>query len=367
MTRTYLYPPAPSLAHLEQLTDDVGVMQHATHDVPNRNEGYCLDDNARALLALTYLEECGLRMGETDRPQSIYASFVNAAWNGERRRFRNFMGFDRRWLDDEGSEDAQGRALHALARARRYGTTPGRRAWADWLFHEAAPSAADYQSPRAVAHVVNALVEFDGAAPGRADILALLRARADYLRSLLHATASPDWFWFEETLAYENALLPAALIAGAHALGDVAMREDGLAALRWIDSLQTADEGWFRPVGTKSFGTRKSLPQRFDQQPIEAFATIMACRVAAQTVGDGVFAARAAIIYEWFLGRNDVGAALYNEDTGDCCDGLHPDRANQNKGAEACLSALMSAAIVSQMRAVAAKPGISRDARTASG
>lgn len=349
MMRFHRSPPALSLAYLDQMTDSVGVMQHATHDVANRREGYCVDDNARALLALTYFNEFGCSTAEAQRLEPVYASFVNAAWNGERRRFRNFMGFDRRWLDDGGSEDANGRTLHALARARVHGATPGRRAWADWLFHEALPAMAEFQSPRAAAHVVNALVEFEHSARGRGTIRELLASRANYLRSLLHQNASPDWFWFEEALAYENALLPAALIGAGLALGDVAMREDGLAALRWIDSLQTADDGSFRPIGTESFGSPKSLPSNFDQQPLEAYATIAACRAAATGFGDGGWVARASIVLEWFTGLNDIGAPLYDDGTGACCDGLHRDRVNQNKGAEACLSALMSVAMVNHL------------------
>ncbi len=333
---------APSLAYLEQMTDDVGLIQHARHDVAHREEGYCIDDNARALLALTYFEEFGLEAPNVVRLEPIYASFVNAAWNGERRRFRNFMSYDRRWLDEEGSQDAQGRTLHALARASRYGATPGRRAWADWLFYESLPMAASFGSPRAVAHALNALVEVDAAAPDRPQIRQLLVERAQWLHSLLHANATRDWFWFEPALAYENALLPGALIAAGVALGDDAMREDGVAALRWIDSLQTAEDGWFRPVGTESFGCPKSLPSHFDQQPLEAYATVAACRVASKAVGDGAWTARAATVAQWFFGLNDLGVVVSDVETGACFDGLHSDRANQNRGAEACLSALMA-------------------------
>lgn len=362
-------PKAPSLAYLEQMTDNVGVIQHARHDVAHRDEGYCLDDNARALLALTYLEEFGVEVEAAARLEPIYASFINGAWNGERRRFRNFMGFDRRWLDEAGSEDSQGRTLHALARARRFGTTPGRRAWADWLFFEALPMTAEFQSPRAVAHAINALVEIDDAAPGRPDIRRKLSELAGWLRSLLLANASPDWYWFEEALAYENALLPAALIAAGVALGDPALRDDGLAALRWIDSLQTAEEGWFRPVGSESFGGKRALPSHFDQQPIEAYATIAACRVAAKAVGGGVWPARAAAVAQWFFGRNDVRAAVYDEGVGACYDGLHRDRPNRNMGAEACLSALMAITLANEMQPCVDGAGSAAhgDERTAAG
>ncbi len=339
------------LAYLQQMTDEVGILQHATMDIPNRHEGYCIDDNARALLAMTQLSEAGRASPVSVRFETIYASFVNGAWNAGNGRFRNFMSFDRRFLDDAGSEDSHGRTMHALAHARQHATSADHRAWADWMFFEALPASDDFVSPRAIAHGVNALCAVDAAAPGRAAVRDRIKSHAHTLHGLLKMYASPDWFWFEDVLAYENALLPSALMSAGRRLGDDQMCEDAVSALTWLSCMQTSEDGWFRPVGTQSYGVSRTLPRRFDQQPIEAYATIAAYGVAAEVDPASGWAAKARGVLRWFEGHNDLGRRLYDPANGSCCDGLHADRENRNKGAESALAALMSYTMVSKAAA----------------
>jgi hypothetical protein len=152
---------------------------------------------------------------------------------------------------------------------------------------------------------------------------------------------TPDWVWFEDELAYDNARLPQALILTGRATGDASMVAQGLGSLRWLMGLQTAGSGFFRPVGTEGFGRSRQLPERFDQQPVDAAATISACLAAFDATQDRDWADDARRAFQWFLGANDLGVSLIDEKTGACSDGLHRDRRNENNGAESVLSYLL--------------------------
>lgn len=343
----------PSLDHLDRMTDRVGLFQHAHLDAPDPREGYCVDDNARALLLMTHLAEQDLADEALSARESVYAAFVERAWNPDVGRFRNFMSYGGRWLETCGSEDSHGRTLLALARARVFASTPDRRAWAEELFHEAMPAADDFTSPRACAHALNAAVFYDRHALSRENARRIARLAAR-LSDLFDATASPDWLWFERSLAYENAVLPAALINAGVALGNGVMIDKALAALDWLAGMQTSDEGWFRPVGTESFGCEKRLTSHFDQQPIEGYAMIAAFEAALLATDDRRWLHAAEVVFKWFEGWNDIGARVYNTETGACHDGVHRDRLNANKGAESSLCALMAQLHIRAMRASAA-------------
>ncbi|MFN0025471.1 MAG: glycosyltransferase family 4 protein [Parvularculaceae bacterium] len=335
---------APSLGHLNMMTDGVGLLQHAKMNVANRAEGYCVDDNARALLAICRYSDAGFSSPDLARLESVYAAFVQNAWNAENGRFRNFMSYDRKWLEDAGSEDSHGRTLHALASARISLSSADRRIWADWLLHEALPATSIFSSPRALAHTVNALCLLVHDAPARPAILDLLHAHSGFLHGLLRRTATAEWFWFEDSLSYENALLPGALINAAHCLGDKGMMDDARAALSWLTYIQTAEDGWFRPVGTGNFGVYRSIGLHHDQQPIEAYASIVAYAAAHASDPVGQWSERARMVYRWFNGWNDLGAPLLDDASFACYDGLHALGANANQGAESCLAAILSSA-----------------------
>ncbi|CAO3425420.1 glycosyltransferase family 4 protein [Azospirillum doebereinerae] len=335
--------PEMRLGHFLSMCDDTGLLQHAVHAVPDRSHGYCVDDNARALLLA-----CALNApGEQRLPEELtgrFAAFVQHAWNPDIGRFRNFMGFDRRWLEDRGSEDSHGRTLWALGECARSDANPSRRRWAAALFAEALPAVEGFRSPRAWAFTLLGLDACcaAGAAGGRAETL---RARlADRLLASLSAVETEDWLWFEEGLAYDNARLSQALIVTGHSTGTPAWTEAGLRSLRWLMARQTAPSGVFRPVGTDSFGDRRVPPQPFDQQPLEAAATVSACLAAWRADGDAEWRGEASRAFAWFLGRNDLSVPLVDPEAGSCRDGLHRDRPNENRGGESVLSYLLSLA-----------------------
>jgi glycosyltransferase involved in cell wall biosynthesis len=349
--------PAPQmqLGHLLSMCDDTGLFQHAVRSVPDRSHGYCVDDNARALLvacALNAADEQSLPEALTAR----LAAFVQHAWNPGTKRFRNFMSFDRRWLEDIGSEDSNGRALWALGECARSDASPSRRRWGASLFAEALSAVDHFRSPRAWAFALLGLDAYCAAVAEDSRAGELRHVLSDKLMSLMRSVETSDWVWFEEELAYDNARLSQALIVTGISLGAAQYVAAGLRSLRWLMTLQTTGTGVFRPVGSDSFGAKRKQPLEFDQQPLEAAATISACLAAWRADDDPKWKADAERAFAWFLGSNDLSIPLIDLETGSCRDGLHPDRANENRGGESAVSYLLGLTEIRQF----ARTGASR-------
>jgi glycosyltransferase involved in cell wall biosynthesis len=345
--------PDIRIGHFLSLCDNTGILQHAVHSVPNRSHGYCADDNARALLFSSMLAS----FGEAQLPKSVtvrFAAFIQHAWNPDAGRFRNFMSYDRRWLEQQGSEDSHGRTLWALAECARTEIDPSRRKWAEALFEMALPVVESFSSPRAWAFSLLALDAYCKVAGG--DVLGnrLRKLLADRLLSLISVTEAEDWVWFEDVLAYDNARIPQALIQTGLTTHTPSYVEVGLRSLRWLTALQTTPSGYFRPAGTNGFGRVRQRPEAFDQQPLEAAATISACLIAWRADDSAAWLTEALRAFEWFLGENDLQVALTDPETGSCSDGLHPDRANGNRGAESVLSYLLSLVEIRQLKRMTA-------------
>lgn len=332
--------PELRIGHFLSLCDSTGMLQHAVHSVPDRAHGYCVDDNARALLFSVALARSGeARLSETLTAR--FAAFVQHAWNPDTRRFRNFMSYDRRWLEAAGSEDSHGRTLWALGECARNDADRSRRRWAAALFKTALPVVEAFSSPRAWAFSLLGLDAYCTVVVADPVANSLRGRLADRLVSLLAARRTKDWVWFEDILAYDNARLPQALIQTGLRTNTPSYTGAGLQSLSWLNSLQAAPSGCFRPVGTKGFGRPQQEPEAFDQQPVEAAATISACLAACRADGSPEWPEGALRAFAWYLGENDLHTALIDADTGSCSDGLHPDRLNENKGAESALSYLL--------------------------
>lgn len=348
--------PKIRIGHFLSLCDSTGMLQHAVHSVANRAHGYCVDDNARALLfAMTLLrsDEASL----PDETTARFAAFIQHAWNPDGRRFRNFMSYERRWLEDAGSEDSHGRTLWALGECACHDTDASRRRWAASLFMAALPAVESFRSPRAWAFTLLGLDAYCGqdSEDFRANWMRTLLA--EKLIAALSSAQRKDWVWFEDVLAYDNARLSQALIQTGMRTATPAYIEAGLRSLRWLMSLQITPAGHFRPVGTESFGQPHQKPDAFDQQPVEAAATISACLAAWQADGAAEWPDRAMRVFGWFGGENDLRTALVDSETGACSDGIHPDRINENKGAESALSYLLALTEISELtRTLAASP-----------
>ncbi len=346
--RAISMPPELRIDHLIAMCDDTGLFQHAVHSVPDRAHGYCVDDNARGLLLAVTLENSS----EMNLPSLVtarFAAFVQHAWNPDTRRFRNFMSFDRRWLEEKGSEDSHGRTLWALGECVRTDAAPFRRPWAAALFAEALPTVEGFRSPRALAFTLLGLDPYCAAYPadGTAGRIRLLLI--DRLLASLSANEKTDWAWFEEGLSYDNARLPQALIVSGDATGLRSCTHAGLRSLRWLVAHQVSPSGQFRPVGSEGFGAPGVPGQIFDQQPLEATATISACLAAYRVDGDPKWQQEAGRAFAWFMGENDLSSPLVDVETGACRDGLHPDRANQNQGGESAVSYLLGLADIRQL------------------
>lgn len=331
--RGRLVLPPINLSHLARMTDDVGILQHARHNLPRRSDGYCVDDNARALILTVMLQEKGYDDPLVRDMQARYLAFCEHAFDPAYGRFRNFMGYDRTWLEAYGSEDSHGRSMWALGFVAGRCADPGARAVASEVFDDAWPAVRAFTSPRAWAYTALGWV-----ARGLPDDARELAAK---LVDLYRANRSDDWPWFEPILAYANSRLPQTLLEVGSAVGDDAMVEVGLETLAWLSHVQQ-DAGRFSPVGSNGFYPRSGRMAKFDQQPIEAAAHISACLVAHRLTGESQWRREAERAYGWFLGRNTVGLPVAVVETGACCDGLETAGVNQNQGAESTLSYLMA-------------------------
>jgi glycosyltransferase involved in cell wall biosynthesis len=341
--------PELKLDHLFRMSDSTGIFQHASFTVPNFAEGYCTDDNARALVLALMLQRLGKGSPRLHAHATTFAAFLNHAFDPKRGRFRNFMSFDRRWLEDIGSEDCQGHALWALGLCVAQSGQGNFQLLAAQLFEQALPAAAEFTSPRAWAFALIGIDEYLRRLGGDRRVTQFRETLTAKLVQRHADAATNGWEWFEETVSYANAKLPHALILSGRCLSDAPALALGLKTLRWLVGVQTSTAGSFRPIGSNGFYVRDQPPALFDQQPIEAQATVSACIEAYHATHDTFWLAEARRAFEWFLGRNDLGLALYDATTGGCRDGLHVDRLSQNQGAESTLAFLLALA---EMQAV---------------
>ncbi|HOP97025.1 MAG TPA: glycosyltransferase family 4 protein [Verrucomicrobiota bacterium] len=334
--------PLLRVDHLRRLSDSTGLLQHAVCSVPNFHEGYCTDDNARALLLTVLLEQTGDDSPEVRALASRYAAFLHYAFIPEKRRFHNFLSFDRRWLDDSGSDDCLGRALWAL------GTCVGRsrqadlQRWAVQWFEQALPGIAETTSPRAWAFALVGIHEYLQRLTGDRLVNQMRELLTQRLLDAFRQNSAETWVWFENILSYANAKLPHALILAGRCGGVPEALDVGLRSLRWLMRIQTAEAGHFRPIGSNGFYRKGGSRAQFDQQPVGAFTSVSACLEAWAATREEFWMNEARRAFEWFLGGNDLGQPVYDASTGGCFDALHIDRVNLNQGAESTLSFLLA-------------------------
>ena len=340
--------PELKLNQLNRMTDDTGILQHAIFTIPNRREGYTTDDNARALILAVLLEQLDKdRSGKTDLPSAkssaLYLSFLEHAFNPAKGRFKNFLRYNRRWNEPVGSEDCHGRALWSLGTVLGRSQDQGCRGAAGRLFESSVPAMLEFSSPRAWAYTLLGIQEYLTSYPGDRDAQKVQGALSRRLLHMYESIRQPRWKWFENVLAYANARLPQALLLVGSACSDDRMISVGLESLDWLSKTQHCDiNGHFVPIGSQGFYRQDGEKARFDQQPLEAAGAVSACLQAYRVTGDSRWRGEAWSAFNWFLGDNDLQLPLYDSVTGGCRDGLHPDRANENQGAESTLSFLMA-------------------------
>jgi len=344
--------PQPKLDHLIRLTDDVGILQHAKFMVPDRHHGYCTDDNARALIAVLMAQDI---IHDSERITDLactYVSFLHHAFNESTGRFRNFMGYDRRWVEEEGSQDSHGRAIWGLGEGIALSRSDHLTGAALSVFEKALPALLQFTAPRAWAFGLVGIHAYLRKFSGDSEVRRAREKLANRLLTLYQDCATDDWPWIEDTLTYANGKIPQALILSGQWLQRGDMLDAGLRSLEWLMYIQTDPKGHFVPIGNHGWYPRGGERARFDQQPIEALGMIEACREAYNVTKDDKWISHAQCCLDWFLGRNDLQTPLYDYLTGGCCDGLSAQGVNFNQGAESTLAWLLSLLNMRELRAL---------------
>lgn len=334
--------PRLNLSHLKRMTDGTGIIQHAIGSVPRYDSGYCTDDNARALLVVLMADKISGVNGELRDLSARYLAFLASAVNSGLGRFRNFMTYDRRWVEESGSEDSHGRALWGLGTATAYASEEAQVATAAILFGQGLKVVEQFSSPRAWAFAIMGIHEYLRRFSGDSEAQRMWRVLGERLLDLYQQTAENDWLWFEDIVSYDNAKLSHALMLSGQWMKNDEMCEKGLQSLEWLVRIQTSPEAYFSPVGNAEPYRRGGQMPHFVQQPVEAHAMVSACMEAYRMTMDDRWREEARMAFEWFIGRNDLGLSVYDFNTGGCRDGLHSDRVSTNQGAESTLAWLLS-------------------------
>lgn len=331
--------PKFSLTHILRLTDDTGIVQHAKYGIPNLKEGYCVDDNARALImALMAYQRNGSQ--EAYRLLPIYLSYIHYMQT-EDGNFRNFLSFDRRYLDEVGTEDSFGRTIWALGHLISCAASNSYREFALELFHKSYPHFAALRYLRGMANTIIGISLYLQVYPTDEGMVKELVRLTQPLIDGYNNTRSDDWEWFEESMTYDNAILPLALLHSCEITGNEEAKKIALTTMAFLDKL-TLSNGYLSPVGNDGWYFRGGKFPTFDQQAIETMAMVLMHFQAYQIFRKPQYIEKMFLSYKWFLGENTLRAPLYDHETKGCCDGLLPTGINRNQGAESTLAYLIS-------------------------
>lgn len=347
--------PQVNLKHLRLMTDDTGVLQHAKFTVPNRSHGYCVDDNARALIVATRAHDLDRMDTSLADLSAIYLSFLDDAFNPDTGRFRNFMSYGRKWLEEVGSEDSHGRALWGLGVVAGCSLSSGQVAVATKLFKSALPALETFGDSRAIAFPILGIQAYLRRNDDDERVWELLQTLGDRLSNRFTQYATEDWNWHEDQLNYDNARLPQALMACGRAVQNDDMVALGIGVLEWLRDVQiNPSVGWFAPVGNQGWFSKSGSKAQYDQQPLEAAAMIGACIEAYECTQGEEWIQLAITCFDWYLGKNDRQSKLYDHASGGCRDGLQQDGVNENQGAESTLSYILSLLALYNLRGLTA-------------
>ncbi|HOB28266.1 MAG: glycosyltransferase family 4 protein [Dethiobacteria bacterium] len=334
--------PEIRLNHLRAMTDDTGLFQHALYTVPNRGHGYCIDDNARALI-VTVMNWRLFKDEQICPLFRTYLSFLLDAYNRDAGRMRNFLSYQRRWQEEVGSEDSHGRSIWALGYTIAYPPDDSLLGLITRLFKQLLLPVDSFISPRAWAFTIIGALYYLKRFGGDPEVRKLLVNLSGQLCQQFSEYATEEWFWLEEIVTYDNARIPQALIGAGSYLQEQQILQTGLCALNWLISIQTnpaggqlslvGNNGWYRRGGEKA---------PFDQQPLDAAAMVAACTQAYLATGEPRWQIAMDWSFNWFFGNNDTHQTLYDFSSGGCYDGLMPGGVNMNQGGESTLSLLLA-------------------------
>ncbi|MBN2362649.1 glycosyltransferase family 4 protein [candidate division WOR-3 bacterium] len=333
--------PEIDFRHILLMTDDTGIIQHATYSIPDYNHGYCMDDNSRALIASVMAQSLTPEDPQFFRFQKKYLAFIQHAFNEKNGWFRNFMSFDRTWLEEKGSEDSQGRAIWGLGVSAALSKDRGCVALSTTLFHKTIKLMEELRHPRSVSFALVGIHAYLARFSGDSEVRRIREKLANYLFEKIKNRPDEKWPWFDDELFYANAKVPQALLLSGQWMQRNDMTETGYKLLNWLIELQI-EKNYFCPVGNRDWLRKGKTKSMFDQQPIEAQSMLETCLLAYNMTGNELYSNTAHLAFNWFLGQNVLNEPLYDYTTGGCKDGLTPDGPNLNQGAESTLAWLLS-------------------------
>jgi len=331
--------PKFSLAHVTRLTDDTGIVQHAKFGIPNLKEGYCLDDNSRALIMALMAHQRN-KSPEALRLLPIYLSYIHYMQTDD-GNFRNFLSFSRQYLDEVGSEDSFGRTIWALGYLIGCAPNNSYQEFAIEIFRRSIAHFENLKHIRGQANTIIGICHYLKVFPTDEGMVRILINLTKPLVDAYEQTHKPDWEWFEEGMTYDNAILPLALLHSGEITGDEKVKKIAMTTMAFLDKL-TLSNGYLSPVGNDGWYYRGGTFPTFDQQAIETMAMVLMHFEAYQTFREPEYIEKMFLSYRWFLGENTLRAPLYDHETKGCCDGLLPTGINRNQGAESTLAYLIS-------------------------
>jgi hypothetical protein len=337
------------LDFVRALTDDLGILQHSKYSTPNKIEGYTTDDNARALIACT---NYFMLFNDTSLTKLIN-TYVGLLFYMQRTdgKMRNFLSYDRKLIDEIGSEDCMGRTLWACGYCLDSKLPEPTKLLIKDIFDKVFKWTSHFTSPRAKAYSITGLFHYQKACPEDLNVKLNIINLADQLTSQFELESSDGWSWFESSLTYSNARLPHSLFLAYEATGENRYLEVASKSFKFLMNIQTINKV-FVPIGNRGWFKRGSNRAIYDQQPVEACCTTEAAIAAFRNTNEQAYLQAAYDAFEWFLGRNLKGLTLYDPENGSCCDGITPQGLNQNKGAEATLSYLQARLNLEEIKTV---------------
>lgn len=330
--------PEFDLTHVKRLTDDTGIIQHSKYIVPDRSTGYCLDDNARALMAATWAFSL-LKSDDAKRLLSVYCSFMNFMQK-EDGRFRNFMDYNRNFMDQDGSDDSNGRTIWACGFIIWKSPNESYRSMASECFRKTFGNIPKLNL-RGKAFAILGLCAYLRAYQNDEKAFVLLKECSKHLLEAYGRQRKDDWHWFEDILCYDNAVMPMALFNAYQHLKEESVLKAAVESLAFLEKL-TFRNGKMSVIGNDGWYRKGHERAQFDQQPIDAAAMVMAMQSAYRATRDKQYLTRMKEAFDWFMGENDLGMPLYDIETKGCADGLHKGGVSMNQGAESTISFLLA-------------------------
>ncbi|MFH2095717.1 MAG: glycosyl transferase, partial [Bacteroidota bacterium] len=335
----FLILPQFSLVHINRLTDDTGIIQHAKFGIPNLKEGYCLDDNARALLMvlMAFKQKKDARAFELS---PVYLSYIHYMQNAN-GTFRNFLSFSRHFLDDVGSEDSFGRTIWALGYLMCNAPNDAYYQTGKLLFFNASPNFEKLTSIRGIANTIIGISYYLKSNPSDDSMTERMRKMVYTLINHYERNESSDWKWFEALLAYDNGVMPLALLHAAEILNDATINKIAFESMDFL-SKHTMNDNYLSVIGNEKWYRKEGERSVFAQQPIDAMAMVLMYYQAYIVSKDKDYLNKLYSSFLWFLGENDLRMSLYDFETKGCCDGFESYGVNRNQGAESSLAYLIS-------------------------